>query len=225
MLSVRSFGKGRQNPVFFWPQLLTIHKSMSQNAPLRVRIRAIFFMFWAVAARRHCSRTLASPRKRAYRCPCNCLASAKLRSNRFLASLINPLAPGAEPVGCDLFKAVLPDMACHNLGVIAALRTGIAQRTAFADPRAAFIFPVSGSVGGAVIEDFPLRTSIAIDPRQIFKVFLAQVSLAMGRTAIADHALNFPVFQTLGDPGGKVTGIQPHCPHIEAEPGALTVQT
>ena len=87
---------------------------------------------------------LGKPAQACVSVPMQLLGIGKTALYRFLASLINPLAPGAEPVGCDLFKAVLPDMACHNLGVIAALRTGIAQRTAFADPRAAFIFPVSG---------------------------------------------------------------------------------
>ena len=79
---------------------------------------------------------------------------SKTAFDGFLAAFIYPLAPRAQPVGVDLLKALLPDMACDDLGVIATLRASIAQRAGSADLRVALVFPISGTVGGAVSKDF-----------------------------------------------------------------------
>src|ERR1700739_1694355 len=175
--------------------------------PFLLSSSAIFLIFCAVAASRHCCCTRVNSRMRAYRWPCNCLASAKLLSTVSFSSLVDALAHPAEPVLIHALPARFPHMPCHYFGVVTALRALLARRTGAALIWIGVVLPVALAIGGPITEQLTIGADVDIKLLLVAVLALVEVTVAVRRRAIADHPIDVALLQTLCDGRSRIARI------------------
>src|SRR5512145_2914693 len=144
--------------------------------------------------------------------------------HRLLAPCIQFLAPVGQTVGVNVVLGVLPDVAGHHLGGVGAGGARCQQRASPALGRVALVMAIAVAVGGGIGQDLAGGTAIGVKRAVIGEVALAQETVAVGGAAIADHAFDPAVLQSLADAGGGIAGIQSDGADIEAEALALAVE-
>ncbi|MBB4274459.1 hypothetical protein GGE12_002235 [Rhizobium mongolense] len=85
--------------------------------------------------------------------------------------------------------------------------------------------PIAVAVGGGIGQELAFGAAIAVCLGLIVELRLAHhAGLGWGRIAVAGDAENVAVFETLGDAGCGIAGIQPDSTDLEVEALTLAVQ-
>ena len=137
--------------------------------------------------------------------------------HRLLAALVQTFPRLRQTVGVDRFLVVLPHMTNDDLDPVGALRALPLHRATGTLAWCRGIFPVALAVGRTVSETLAIGTDIGILLPVVDIVAFVEIARAMVRTAVADDAVDIPLYESLADGRGEIAGIQPDRADVKAE--------
>ncbi len=188
---------------------------------MRLSSRAIFLMFCAIGASRHCSLTLFRPR----------IGHSDVHGVAWRRRSCVPRFPcAADKSSCPVAlndgsvhsaPRRLPHMPRHHFHHVLTARTLSPQRTFPADLRIGVVLPIALAVGGAILQQLLVGTDIHIAFRVIAKLVFAKQPFSSIRPPISCDSVNPALFQPLRQGCRRIARIQSN--RLDLKPESLPV--